>query len=114
MNDATGPEIPPSDATRLLTFPLNAFLRSDLRSVDESTVALLSAAEVIVGVDVMSGREFPLFGAATLREIVAEGRGRWLPVLRITLDESSDELALACRLVLAVKASCDYPGGAAR
>ncbi len=69
----------------------------------------LAAAEIIMGVDVMSGREFLLYGREALQAFVDSGTPEQaFSTLRIGLDQETDELEKICALVEVVKGCCDY------
>ena len=68
----------------------------------------LHDAEVILGVDVMSEREFLVYGSETLRLIVANKRPADCRVLRIGIDQESDELERLLAIVQVVKGKHDY------
>lgn len=74
-------------------------------------VKTLTAAKVVIGVDVMSGHEFILFGREELKRFAGSEDGESLPALYIGLDQDTDELEKACAMMLAVKGRCDYAGG---
>lgn len=69
---------------------------------------LLDKADVIFGVDVMSGHEFVVYGRKALEEIVTTGEARQLAVVRIGIDQETDELEKLLALVSLVKGSFDY------
>jgi hypothetical protein len=69
----------------------------------------LHRADVILGVDVMSGREFLVYGRKALEEIVATGETREHAVVRIGIDQETDQLEKLSALVQVVKGSHDYP-----
>ena len=56
-------------------------------------------AEVIFGIDIMSGNEFLLYGKDTLQAIVKSGEARQVKFLAIGLDQETDELEKACALM---------------
>jgi hypothetical protein len=68
----------------------------------------LHKANVIIGVDVMNQREFLVYGRNTLKRIVASGVAELVPVLRIGLDQDSDELEKLLALVQIIKGQHDY------
>jgi hypothetical protein len=70
--------------------------------------AALHAAAVIIGVDVMSGREFLVYGRPLLEEIQKSGMPRPLAVFKVGLDEDTDELEKLIALVQVVKGRHDY------
>jgi hypothetical protein len=68
----------------------------------------LAAADVVLGMDVDSGRQFLLYGRDTLERIVRSGRPGPQRVLLIALDQETDELERVLALLLAVKGRHDY------
>ena len=67
----------------------------------------LCDAEVILGVDVMSRNEFLLYGRRTLERIV-KGKSRSVKMIRIGLDQDSDDLERIMALVEVVKGRHEY------
>ena len=72
----------------------------------------LAAADVIVGVDVMSEREFLVFGRKTLQDSLASGSPIAVPAMYISLDQDTDELEQLIAAVRAIKGYDDYQAGA--
>jgi hypothetical protein len=70
----------------------------------------LHAAELIIGMDVMSGHQFLLYGREALERIASTGEAEGLRTLLIALDQPTDELERAIALMQTVKGRCDYPG----
>lgn len=71
----------------------------------------LRDAELIFGVDVMSGREFLVFGRALLEGIIRTRQGRPTAAMRIGVDQETDDLEKLVAAVEFVKGSHDYVGG---
>jgi hypothetical protein len=71
---------------------------------------LLARAEVILGVDVQSQREFTVFGTPALEETVRVGKQQALRTVRIELDAESGDLEKLVALVRAVKGRYGYSG----
>ena len=71
----------------------------------------LRGARVILGVDVMSGHSFVVFGRKTLGRIARTGRAERVQTLRIGLDQDSDELEKLLALVTVVKGRHEYLPG---
>src|SRR4051812_30406888 len=69
---------------------------------------LLNAAEVVFGVDRMSGREFLVYGADVLRHVIKSGQSESLYALRIELDQETEDLERLIALVTVVKGKHDY------
>lgn len=65
----------------------------------------LQAAQVILGVDVMSGRQFVLYGRERLGESRTPSPVR---MLRIAVDQETDELEKLLALVQTIKGKHDY------
>ena len=81
---------------------------------EERTLKTIREAEIIIGVDKLSGRTEVFFGKSLLR---LHGEQHVLDqdnVLFFALDHSSDEPARLAAAVLAVKGSCDLPTGEVR
>jgi hypothetical protein len=53
---------------------------------------MLRQADVILGVDVMSRREFLLYGRETLEQIAETGQPETIGIVRVELDQESEEL----------------------
>ena len=71
---------------------------------------LLKNAEVIIGVDVMSQREFLVYGRELLSEIGESAAPREVPVLHVELDQETRELEWLCAAVTALKGRHEYEG----
>src|SRR5262249_38520381 len=74
----------------------------------------LAAVEVILGVDVMTGREFLVYGRDALERVVRSGRPMPMRVLKVGLDQETDELERLIALVLITKGRHDYRSRARR
>lgn len=75
---------------------------------------LLDEAEVIFGVDVMSQREFLLYGKELLQEIAKGDFSRPTHVIKIEVDEDTEELEKLIALIKVVKGKVDYESEANR
>jgi hypothetical protein len=71
----------------------------------------LRAAEVIIGVDVVSGREFLVYGRSALEETTRKGADDELRIVKVELEQRSAELQLLLILVEAFKGHHDYQAG---
>jgi hypothetical protein len=71
----------------------------------------LAHAQVIFGVDVMSQREFLVYGRKVLEQIVKSGKAQTLSVIYVALDQETDELEKLLALVNVVKGHDDYQAG---
>jgi hypothetical protein len=95
--------------------PINALFDASGNGVnhdaDFDPVDLVNAAEVILGVNIKDEREFLLYGREHLDRIVDSGEAERLNVLRIELDQESDDLERAIALMQTVKGKHDYEGG---
>ena len=69
---------------------------------------VLRDADLIFGVDVMSGHEFLMYGAKALRRVIKTGRNELANTVAIALDQSTDELERLYVLVKMIKGRCDY------
>jgi hypothetical protein len=65
-------------------------------------------ASVIVGVDVMSGREFLVFGRQALEAASNSDKPIDMAVLKVALDQETDELERLLALVHVIKGQHDY------
>ena len=68
----------------------------------------LHAADLVFGVDRMSGREFLLYGADALRDVIKTGESKSLYVIRIELDQETNDLERVLALMTVVKGKHDY------
>jgi hypothetical protein len=75
---------------------------------DADPEPMLQSADIITGVDVMSCHEFLVYGRQTLERIAASMADEVVSVLRIGLDEETDELEKLVVLVEQVKGQHDY------
>ena len=71
----------------------------------------LRDAEIVFGVDWMTEHEFIVYGRESLKEIARAGEPKALAVLRIGLDQETDELEKLIALIRAVKGKDDYQPG---
>jgi hypothetical protein len=70
-------------------------------------------ADVILGVDRSTGQECGLFyGVGELKKIPKKDHEAALRVLRVPVDQDSDEPELLAEAVLALKGSCCFPADA--
>jgi hypothetical protein len=65
------------------------------------------AADLVFGVDRMRGREFLLYGADVLRDVIKNGESKSLYVIRIELDQDTDDLEQVIAFVTVVKGKHD-------
>ena len=72
---------------------------------------MLHVADVVLGVDVMSQREFLVFGKKALERIVTTGVTEELAVVKIGVDQETDELEKLLALMTVVKGNHDYQSG---
>jgi hypothetical protein len=76
------------------------------RAVDYRQV--LHDADVVLGKDWMTGNEFLVFGRDFLKGVIESGLTKTAAVLRIGLDQESEELERLLALMLVVKGRHDY------
>jgi hypothetical protein len=65
-------------------------------------------AQIIIGVDVMTGHEFLVYGRKTAEKIIRTGKGRQVLAVKVSLDQETDELERLLTLVTVVKGRHDY------
>jgi hypothetical protein len=100
-------------ATNTPAIPIHALLADDLGpNLAPDSRPLLLSADLVFGRDVTSGREFLVYGRPFLERIVRTGRSRPARVVRIELDQNTDELEVLCTVIEALRGRCDYKGGA--
>lgn len=68
----------------------------------------LATADVILGVDVMTEREFLVYGRDALEDVTEGGEPRPMVVLRVGLDQETDELEKLIALVQTTRGRNDY------
>jgi len=98
------------------SFPIDAFLAADgiNPNVQPEFDArrLILAADVILGMDVMTRNTFIVIGREFLKEIADGARDSQLSlILKIELDEQTDELARLVSLVESIRGGHEYHGG---
>jgi hypothetical protein len=69
---------------------------------------LLNAADVVFGVDRMSGRQFLVYDADALRHVIQTGKSSRFLVVRIELDQETDDLERLLALMIVVRGKHDY------
>jgi hypothetical protein len=75
---------------------------------------LLAVADLIFGVDAMSGKQSIVFGRLSLTKLLRTGQSNILGVVNIGLDHETLELEQLATLVQDIKGHHDYYGAAAR
>lgn len=69
---------------------------------------LIEEAQLILGVDVMSRHEFVVFGRALLQRVADENATEEFSLVRIEIDQETEELELLTALVEVVKGFHEY------
>jgi len=69
---------------------------------------LLAVADLIFGVDVMSGKQSIVFGRLSLKELVRTGQSNILGVVNVGLDSETMEIEKLAALVQDIKGHHDY------
>jgi hypothetical protein len=96
----------------MLTIPIHALFAADginpNDDVEPHPRDLMTNAEVVVAVDVMSGRESLLFGRRILERVVAGSLDRDPVVLKVELDMETDDLERMTALTRVMKGHDDY------
>src|ERR1017187_10425289 len=92
------------------TVPLGAFFASDSLDPNPEWDAQrrLDAAEVILGADVMSQREFLVYGSKVPEQIALSGETKNLNLLKIGIDQATGDLEKLIALVSVSKGRHDY------
>jgi hypothetical protein len=72
--------------------------------------AALASADVVIGVDAATQREFTVFGTPPLEESFVAGKKLAIEVVRVELDQRSGELDQLMALVRSIKGRSDYAG----
>jgi hypothetical protein len=75
---------------------------------------LLADADLIYGVDVMSGKQFIQFGRLSLEKLVRTGQSNILGIFNVGLDQETTEIEKLATLVQDIKGHHDYCGAGAR
>ena len=75
---------------------------------------LLADADLIFGIDAMSGKQFILFGRLSLEKLVRTGQSNTLGVVNVGLDQETTEIEKLATLVQDIKGHHDYCGSGAR
>ena len=98
------------------TISLNDLLAAESREAGAESPdprELLRSAEVILGQDITSGRQFIVYGRETVEEIAAgqSGAARHVAIVAVELEHQTDDLNKLLALVESLKGYRDYPGG---
>ncbi len=89
--------------------PIAALVGEDCGSKATADVrARLARADVIIGVDTTTQREFTVFGTPALEESFVAGRPVALHTVRVELDQRSGQLDELVALVRTIKARHGY------
>jgi|GEM_PF-1875742 len=91
--------------------PIEDFFR-DSNSVEEGGYKqLLADADLIFGIDELSGKQSIVYGKMPLEELVRCGRSNVLGVVNIGVDEETLDLEKLAAIVQEIKGYHDYSGG---
>ena len=74
---------------------------------------LLTIADLIFGVDLMSGKQSLVFGRLSLEELLRTGQSNILAVVNVGLDQETSEIEKLATLVQDIKGHHDYVGACA-
>jgi hypothetical protein len=106
--------IPASTTMAMPTIPINALFGDEMEpNLSADYEQFILAADVIFGVDLMSQREFLVFGRTALRGILRSGQLKGLKVVRVALDRDTEELVKLIALIRELRGSDDYRLGEA-
>ena len=75
---------------------------------------LLAEADLIFGIDEMSGKQSIVFGRLSLEELVRAGQSNILGVVNVGVDQETMEIEKLATLVQDIKGHHDYYGAGAR
>ena len=87
--------------------PLAALLGADME-INPTTKGLVLAADLIIGVDATSQQEYVVYGKAALKRIAETGQAEDLHVLRVAIDDQTEDLDKLCGLIMALKGRYDF------
>jgi hypothetical protein len=91
--------------------PIHAFFGEDMEpNLAADTRQALHEADLIFGVDWMTQEGVLVFGRHTMEEMIRSGQERTVRVLRIGVDQETEELERLVALVRVVKGWDDYSG----
>jgi hypothetical protein len=99
--------MPPQDSHIPDPIPLEAFFGENDR-VNPVSRDLVLQADLVIGVDVMTGQEYVVYGKAALKRISESGEGEDLGVLRVAIDDATEDLDKLCGLVMLLRGRFDY------
>jgi hypothetical protein len=68
----------------------------------------LAVVDIVTGIDRMRQCEFLVYGRDALKRIIETGKTEALEVMRVELDQETDDLERLCALMMVVKGRCDY------
>jgi hypothetical protein len=75
---------------------------------------LLAVADLIFGIDAISGKQSIVFGRLSLEELVRTGESQILRVVNVGLDQETTEIEKLATLVQDIKGHHDYYSAGAR
>jgi hypothetical protein len=87
--------------------PLEAFFGEN-DQVNPAARDLIVQADLVIGVDIMTGQEYVVYGKATLKRISESGQAEDVRILRIALDAQTEDLDKLCGLVMLLRGRFDY------
>jgi hypothetical protein len=79
-------------------------------ALSERSRAALAEADVIIGIDTITQREFTVFGCPSLESTTSLKKPTAMRTVRVTVDCQSTELERLLALVRSVKGRDDYEG----
>jgi hypothetical protein len=91
--------------------PIRALFDENRSEANLAARQTLREADVIIGVDVTSGHQFPVYGRAAFERIARTGQTEWLRITLVPLNQETGDLERLLAVVQAVKGHHDYQGG---
>jgi hypothetical protein len=94
------------------TIPINALFGEGMApNLSADYDQFILAADVVFGVDVMSEREFLVFGRKALRDVLESDQLKGLKVFRVALDQDTEELEKLFALIRELRGSDHHERG---
>jgi hypothetical protein len=102
-----GPGLPGPDRVPIDAFFDNSGVGANL-DADFDPTDLVNAADIIIGVSRADGHEFLMYGRDVVERIAASRQPEQVSILRIEMDQETDDLERLCALLRLLKGRDDY------